>query len=83
MGADAAFAGRGQRVVFAGRFVFVPFLRFIARVRLRELFTAAALLIVTGMSYLMIRIGFSPALGAFWRASCWPAANSGISSKAT
>jgi CPA2 family monovalent cation:H+ antiporter-2 len=52
-------------VVFAGRFVFVPFLRFIARVRLRELFTAAALLIVTGMSYLMIRIGFSPALGAF------------------
>jgi CPA2 family monovalent cation:H+ antiporter-2 len=43
----------------------VPFLRFIARVRLRELFTAAALLIVVGMAYGLIRIGFSPALGAF------------------
>lgn len=52
-------------IVLAGRFIFVPFLRFIARVRLRELFTAAALLIVIGMAYLMIRIGFSPALGAF------------------
>ena len=52
-------------VVLIGRFVFVPFLRFIARVRLRELFTAAALLIVVGVAYLMIRIGFSPALGAF------------------
>lgn len=52
-------------VVLIGRFVFVPFLRFIARVRLRELFTVAALLIVVGVAYLMIRIGFSPALGAF------------------
>lgn len=52
-------------VVLAGRFLFVPFLRFIARIHLRELFTAAALLIVIGTAYLMIRVGFSPALGAF------------------
>jgi CPA2 family monovalent cation:H+ antiporter-2 len=52
-------------IVLIGRFAFVPFLRFIARIRLRELFTAAALLIVIGTAYLMIRVGFSPALGAF------------------
>jgi CPA2 family monovalent cation:H+ antiporter-2 len=52
-------------VVFIGRFVFVPFLRFIARIRLRELFTAAALLIVIGTAYLMMLVGLSPALGTF------------------
>lgn len=52
-------------VVLAGRFVFVPFLRFIAGVRLRELFTAAALLIVIGTAYLMMIVGLSPALGTF------------------
>jgi len=51
--------------LLAGHFLFVPFLRFIARIRLRELFTAAALFIVIGTAYLMIRVGFSPALGAF------------------
>lgn len=52
-------------VVLAGRFLFVPFLRFIARIRLRELFTAAALLIVIGTAYLMMLVGLSPALGTF------------------
>ena len=52
-------------VVLVGRFVFVPFLRFIARIRLRELFTAAALLIVIGTAYLMMLVGLSPALGTF------------------
>lgn len=52
-------------VVLIGRFVFVPFLRFIARIRLRELFTAAALLIVIGTAYLMTLVGLSPALGTF------------------
>ncbi|RPH87834.1 MAG: potassium transporter [Deltaproteobacteria bacterium] len=52
-------------VVFIGRFVFVPFLRFIAHIRLRELFTAAALLIVIGTAYLMMLVGLSPALGTF------------------
>ena len=52
-------------VVLGGRFLFVPFLRFIARIRLRELFTAAALLIVIATAYLMTIVGLSPALGTF------------------
>ncbi len=52
-------------VVLAGRFFFVPFLRFIARIRLRELFTAAALLIIIATADLMIIVGLSPALGTF------------------
>ncbi|PKN16735.1 MAG: potassium transporter, partial [Deltaproteobacteria bacterium HGW-Deltaproteobacteria-6] len=52
-------------VVLVGHFIFVPFLRFIARIRLRELFTASALLIVIATAYLMILVGLSPALGTF------------------
>jgi CPA2 family monovalent cation:H+ antiporter-2 len=52
-------------VVLVGRFVFVPFLRFISRIRLRELFTAAALLIVIVTAYVMMVVGLSPALGTF------------------
>lgn len=52
-------------VVLIGRFLFVPFLRFIARIRLRELFTAAALLIVIATADLMLMVGLSPALGTF------------------
>ena len=52
-------------VILSGRFVIVPFLRFIARIHLRELFTAAALLIVIGTAYIMMLVGLSPALGTF------------------
>ncbi|MFA5321476.1 MAG: monovalent cation:proton antiporter-2 (CPA2) family protein [Smithella sp.] len=52
-------------VILCGRFMVVPFLRFIARVHLRELFTAAALLIVIGTASVMILVGLSPALGTF------------------
>jgi CPA2 family monovalent cation:H+ antiporter-2 len=52
-------------VIAGGRFIIVPLLRFIARVRLRELFTAAALLIVIATADLMTIVGLSPALGAF------------------
>ncbi len=52
-------------VVICGRFMVVPFLRFIARIHLRELFTAAALLIIVGTASLMILVGLSPALGTF------------------
>jgi CPA2 family monovalent cation:H+ antiporter-2 len=52
-------------VILSGRFVVVPFLRFIARIHLRELFTAAALLIVIGTAYIMMLVGLSPALGTF------------------
>ena len=52
-------------IVLSGRFMIVPFLRFIARIHLRELFTAAALLIIVGTASLMILVGLSPALGTF------------------
>ena len=52
-------------IVAGGRFVIVPFLRFIARVGLRELFTVAALLIVIATANLMTLVGLSPALGTF------------------
>jgi CPA2 family monovalent cation:H+ antiporter-2 len=57
--------GAVTAVILGGRFIIVPFLRFIARVRLRELFTAAALLIVIGTADLMTIVGLSPALGTF------------------
>ena len=52
-------------IYFAGRFLFVPLLHIIAKTRLQELFTASALLLVVGVSYLMHLVGLSPALGAF------------------
>jgi CPA2 family monovalent cation:H+ antiporter-2 len=52
-------------VTLSGRFVVVPFLRFIARIHLRELFTASALFIVMVAAYLMELVGLSPALGTF------------------
>lgn len=52
-------------VIFAGRFLLRPLLRYIAATRLREMFTASALLLVVGIALLMQRVGLSPALGAF------------------
>jgi CPA2 family monovalent cation:H+ antiporter-2 len=52
-------------VYFGGKYIIVPLLHFIARTRLQELFTASALLLVVGVSYLMQLVGLSPALGAF------------------
>lgn len=52
-------------VVVGGRFLVRPAFRWIARTRLRELFTAAALLLVIGIALLMSKVGLSPALGTF------------------
>jgi len=52
-------------VVLAGRFLVPRVFRAIARVRLREIFTAAALLLVIGTALLMSKVGLSPALGTF------------------
>ncbi|HMO58985.1 MAG TPA: monovalent cation:proton antiporter-2 (CPA2) family protein [Roseiflexaceae bacterium] len=52
-------------VVLAGRFLIRPVLRAVAATRLRELFTAAALLLVIGIALLMTQVGLSPALGTF------------------
>ena len=52
-------------VVLSGRFIIRPMFRFLAAVRLRESFTAAALLLVVGIALLMQVVGLSPALGTF------------------
>src|SRR3990172_8676365 len=52
-------------IVIAGLFLVRPIFRAIARTRLREIFTAAALLLVIGIALLMTSIGLSPALGTF------------------
>jgi CPA2 family monovalent cation:H+ antiporter-2/glutathione-regulated potassium-efflux system protein KefB len=52
-------------VIAGGRFVLGPMLRQIARTRLREMFTAATLLIVVGIALLMGAVGLSAALGTF------------------
>lgn len=52
-------------VVFAGNYLTRPIFRFIAMAGLRELFTATALLFVTGIALLMTVVGLSPALGTF------------------
>jgi CPA2 family monovalent cation:H+ antiporter-2 len=53
-------------IVILGGFVTVrPLFRYINMANLRELFTAAALMIVIGIALLMSIVGLSPALGAF------------------
>jgi glutathione-regulated potassium-efflux system protein KefB len=57
----AAIAG----VIVAGRLVVRPALKFIASHSSRDVFTAAALLLVIGAALLMEKIGLSMSLGAF------------------
>jgi CPA2 family monovalent cation:H+ antiporter-2 len=52
-------------IIFAGRFLVRPLFRAVAATRLRELFTATALLLVVGIAVLMTQVGLSPALGTF------------------
>jgi CPA2 family monovalent cation:H+ antiporter-2/glutathione-regulated potassium-efflux system ancillary protein KefC len=52
-------------IVLAGRYLMRPIFRFIAAARLREVFSAAALLLVVGIALAMDQIGLSPALGTF------------------
>jgi monovalent cation:proton antiporter-2 (CPA2) family protein len=57
----AAVAG----IVLSGRFIVRPLFQFLAMVKVRESFTAAALLIVVAIALVMQQIGLSPALGTF------------------
>ena len=52
-------------LVFAGRTLLRPLLRYIANTRMREVFIGFALLLVLGIAALMQAIGLSMALGAF------------------
>ena len=52
-------------IVIAGKYLVSPMFRIIAKTRLREAFTAAALFLVVGIALLMMQVGLSPALGTF------------------
>ncbi|NBC12439.1 MAG: potassium transporter [Gammaproteobacteria bacterium] len=61
----AVVLGAVAAVVLGGHFLTRPLFRFIASSRLRETFTAAALLLVVGIALLMTLVDLSPALGTF------------------
>lgn len=52
-------------VVLGGHFLSRPLFRFIAQSKLREIFTASALMLVIAIALLMELVGLSPALGTF------------------
>lgn len=52
-------------IIVAGKFLVRPLFRVVAATRLREMFTATALLLVVGIAVLMTQVGLSPALGTF------------------
>lgn len=52
-------------VIFAGSRLTGPLFQFIATARLRELFTASALMLIVSIALLMSLVGLSPALGTF------------------
>ncbi|MCR8723771.1 monovalent cation:proton antiporter-2 (CPA2) family protein [Frigidibacter sp. ROC022] len=52
-------------IVLSGTYLMRPIFKYIHTARLRELYTALALLIVLGIALLMSLVGLSPALGTF------------------
>lgn len=52
-------------IIISGRYLITRAFRMIALTGLRELFTAASLLLVVAVALLMTKIGLSPALGTF------------------
>ncbi|SIR15336.1 Kef-type potassium/proton antiporter, CPA2 family [Aeromonas sp. RU39B] len=52
-------------IVLGGHYVMRPIFRAIAQAHMREIFVAAALLLVVGIAVLMESVGLSPALGSF------------------
>jgi CPA2 family monovalent cation:H+ antiporter-2 len=52
-------------IIITGVFFTRPVFRYIHSAKLREMYTALALLIVVGISAIMMMVGLSPALGAF------------------
>ncbi|HSK14413.1 MAG TPA: cation:proton antiporter, partial [Phnomibacter sp.] len=64
-GKTLAVAAAVVAIILAGKYLIQPLLRIVARTRLRELFTASALLLIVGIAVLMTQVGLSPALGTF------------------
>ena len=64
-GATLVTLGVIAGVILAGIYLVNPVFRYIHTTRLREMYTALALLIVIGIAFLMTLVGLSPALGTF------------------
>ncbi|RBI83856.1 potassium transporter [Rhodosalinus halophilus] len=64
-GATLVTLGAVAAIILTGIYATRPVFRFIHAARLREMYTALALLIVVGIAFLMNLVGLSPALGAF------------------
>lgn len=64
-GQTLAVIGAVAIIIIAGKYLLYPVFRIMARTRMREMFTAIALLLVVGIAILMHVVGLSPALGAF------------------
>ena len=64
-GNTLAVLGAVAVIVVAGRYLVQPAFRLIARTGLREVLTAASLLLVIATAMLMTMVGVSPALGTF------------------
>ena len=60
-----ATLGAVASIVIVGKYLMNPIFSFIAKSKLREIFTATALLLVIGVALAMQAIGLSPALGTF------------------
>ncbi len=52
-------------LILLGKYVFIPFLRYVSRSGMSELLTGSSLFLILAVSELMIMVGLSPALGAF------------------
>jgi CPA2 family monovalent cation:H+ antiporter-2 len=57
--------GAVAAVILTGIYLTAPVFRFIHAAKLREMYTALALVIVVGIAFLMNLVGLSPALGTF------------------
>ncbi len=64
-GQTAVVLGVVAGIILAGKYLLNPAFHLIAKTRLRELFTAAALLLVIAITIIMSKVGLSPALGTF------------------
>ncbi len=61
----AKILGVVAAIILGGRLLLRPLLRWIAKSKTPEIFTAASLLLVVGIAWLMVMVGLSMALGAF------------------
>jgi CPA2 family monovalent cation:H+ antiporter-2 len=60
-----AILGAISIIYLVGNHIINPLFRSVGRLKIREIYTASALLLVIGVSLLMQQVGLSPALGAF------------------